>query len=184
MGRLKGLWRRAGTAAADVEWRTAIVRVRFTPVERGRLEEVAREMSLSVSGYLRTLVLGGPLPARHPIHPIPEVNQDVYVELGRIAGGLRPLANRMDRAEPAVRQEILPVLELLGAGVADASFKVPRTISARQSAGAGIQRSPRVTSERTDGRAWKARERVTTPPIIAGSLSTSWAQSQACDILL
>jgi hypothetical protein len=81
-------------------------------------------MGLSVSGYLRELVLGRLLPARHPIRPIPEVNQDVYVELGRIAGSLRQLADRMDRAERADRQEIRPILELLGAAVADASFKV------------------------------------------------------------
>ena len=124
MGRVKGQWRRAKTPGAAVEWRTAIVRVRFTPVEKRGVEEVAREMGLSVSGYLRELVLDRPLPTRHPIRPIPEVNQHVYIELGGIAGTLRQLADRMARAQVADRQEVLPVLELLAAAVADASFKV------------------------------------------------------------
>jgi hypothetical protein len=101
-----------------------MVRVRFTPVEKGRLDEITREMGLSLSGYIRRLVLDRPLPPRRPIRPIPEVNQDLYVELRRIGVNLNRLAQRKSRAESPDRQEILPVLELLAGAVADITVKV------------------------------------------------------------
>jgi hypothetical protein len=126
MSQVRGLRLRRLESAPDsaVEPRTAIVPVRFTPVERERLNEITREMGLSLSGYIRRLVLDHPLPPRRAIRPIPEVNQDLYVELRRIGVNLNQLAQRMNRAESPDRQEILPVLELLAGAVADVTVKV------------------------------------------------------------
>jgi hypothetical protein len=126
MSQVKGLrlGRLESAPNSGVEPRTAIVPVRFTPVERERLDEITREMGLSLSGYIRRLVLDHPLPSRRPIRPIPEINQDLYVELRRIGVNLNQLAQRMNRAESPDRQEILPVLELLACAVADVTMKV------------------------------------------------------------
>jgi hypothetical protein len=110
---------KAAVEALGATWRTVIVRIRFTPNEKSRLELVAREMGLSLSGYLRQLALGRPLPARRPIRPIPNVNQQVYFELSRVAASLDQLAQKMDRAQLADRQQVLPVLELLAGAIAD-----------------------------------------------------------------
>jgi hypothetical protein len=126
MSQVKGLrlGRLEDAVDARVELRTAIVRVRFTPAEKERLDEITREMGLSLAGYIRRLVLGHRLPSRRPIRPIPEVNQDLYVELRRIGVNLNQLAQRMNRAESPDRREILPVLEMLAGAVADITMKV------------------------------------------------------------
>jgi hypothetical protein len=126
MSQVKGLrlGRLEDAAGSRVGLRTAIVRVRLTEEEKGRLDQIAREMGLSLSGYFRRLALDRPLPSRRPIRPIPEVNQDLYVELRRVGVNLNQLAQRMNRAESPDRQEILPVLELLAGAVADITVKV------------------------------------------------------------
>lgn len=138
MSQVKGLrlGRLKDAADSGVELRTAIVRVRFTPVEKARLDEITREMGLSVSGYIRRLVLDRPLPSRRPIRPIPEVNQNIYVELRRIGVNLNQLTQQMNRAESPDRRELLPVLELLAGAVADITVKVigagGREVSSRE----------------------------------------------------
>jgi hypothetical protein len=111
------------TESSDVP-RTAIVPVRFTPLEKARLDEITREMGLSISGYVRLVVLGRPIPTRRAIRPIPEVNQDLYVEMRRIGVNLNEIAQRLNRTESPDRREILSVLELLAGAVADITVKV------------------------------------------------------------
>jgi hypothetical protein len=141
MSQVKGLRLGRLEDATDrrVELRTAIVRVRFTPVEKGRLHEITREMGLSLADYIRRVVLDRPLPSRRAIRPIPEVNQDLYVELRRIGVNLNQLAQRMNRAESPDRREILPVIEMLAGAIADIQMKV---------IGAGSSKEPPVGEPR------------------------------------
>ena len=63
--------------------RVAIVPVRLTEGERDQLADVARDLGLSVSTYVRQVVLSRPLPPRRAVRPIPEVNRETYHALGR-----------------------------------------------------------------------------------------------------
>jgi hypothetical protein len=64
--------------------RTAIVPVRLTEGERDQLAEVARDLGISLSTYVRQAVLSRPLPPRRAVRPIPEVNRETYHALGRL----------------------------------------------------------------------------------------------------
>ena len=94
--------------------RAAIVPVRLTKSERDQLADVARDLGLSVSTYMRQVVLSRPLPARRAVRPIPEVNRETYHALGRLAADLNAMARRMNehRREPSAR-EVLEALELV-----------------------------------------------------------------------
>lgn len=94
--------------------RVAIVPVRLTESERDQLANVARDLGLSVSTYIRQVVLSRPLPPRRAVRPIPEVNRETYHALGRLAGDLNAMARRMTehRREPSSR-EVLEALELV-----------------------------------------------------------------------
>ena len=94
--------------------RVAIVPVRLTEGERDQLADVARDLGLSVSTYMRQVVLSRPLPARRAVRPIPEVNRETYHALGRLAADLNAMARRMNehRHEPSAR-EVLEALELV-----------------------------------------------------------------------
>jgi hypothetical protein len=94
--------------------RAAIVPVRLTEGERDQLADVARDLGLSVSTYMRQVVLSRPLPPRRAVRPIPEVNRETYQALGRLAGDLNAMARRMTehRREPNSR-EVLEALELV-----------------------------------------------------------------------
>jgi hypothetical protein len=94
--------------------RAAIVPVRLTDGERDQLADVARDLGLSVSTYMRQVVLSRPLPSRRAVRPIPEVNRETYHALGRLAGDLNAIARRMTehRREPNSR-EVLEALELV-----------------------------------------------------------------------
>ena len=94
--------------------RAAIVPVRLTEGERYQLAEVARDLGISLSTYLRQVVLSRPLPPRRAVRPIPEVNRETYHALGRLAADINAIARRMAerRREPGA-PEVLEALELV-----------------------------------------------------------------------
>ena len=55
-----------------------------------QLADVARDLGLSDSTYMRQVVLSRPLPPRRAARPIPEVNRETYHALGRLAADLTP----------------------------------------------------------------------------------------------
>lgn len=89
------------------------VTLRLSRDQRDELACVAHEMGLSLSGYLRRVVLGQPLPPRRPPRPIPELNREAYVELGRIGANLNQLVNALNERGLPGREQILEILELL-----------------------------------------------------------------------
>jgi hypothetical protein len=94
--------------------REAIVPVRLTEGERDQLAEVARDLGISISTYIRQAVLSRPLPARRAVRPIPEVNRETYHALGRLAADVNAIARRMAerRSDPGAT-EVLEALELV-----------------------------------------------------------------------
>ncbi len=94
--------------------RDAIVPVRLTEGERDQLAEVARDLGISISTYIRQTVLSRPLPPRRAVRPIPEVNRETYHALGRLAADVNVVARRMAerRREPGAT-EVLEALELV-----------------------------------------------------------------------
>ena len=94
--------------------RAAIVPVRLTEGERDQLAEVARDLGISLSTYMRQVVLSRPLPPRRAVRPIPEVNRETYHALGKLAADVSAIARRMAerRREPGA-PEVLEALELV-----------------------------------------------------------------------
>ena len=94
--------------------RAAIVPVRLTEGERDQLAEVARDLGISLSTYVRQVVLSRPLPPRRAVRPIPEVNRETYHALGKLAADINAIARRMAerRREPGA-PEVLEALELV-----------------------------------------------------------------------
>ncbi len=94
--------------------REAIVPVRLTKAERDQLAEVARDLGISLSTYLRQAALSRPLPLRRAVRPIPEVNRETYHALGRLAADVNVIARRMAerRREPGA-SDVLEALELV-----------------------------------------------------------------------
>jgi mobilization protein NikA len=94
--------------------RAAVVPVRLAESERDQLAEVARDLGLSVSTYMRQVVLSRPLPPRRAVRPIPEVNRETYHALGRLAADVNVIARRMaERRREAGAREVLEALELV-----------------------------------------------------------------------
>src|SRR5262249_52557849 len=94
--------------------RVAVVPVRLTRGERDQLADVARDMGLSLSTYMRQVVLARPLPPRRAVRPIPEVNRETNHALGRPAGALHQMARRIDERPNELRtREVLEALELV-----------------------------------------------------------------------
>ena len=94
--------------------RAAIVPVRLTEAERDQLAEVARDLGISLSTYVRQVVLSRPLPPRRAVRPIPEVNRETYHALGRLAADVQAIARVVAerRREPGDRG-VLDALELV-----------------------------------------------------------------------
>ncbi len=94
--------------------REAIVPVRLTKGERDQLAEVARDLGISLSTYVRQAALSRPLPPRRAVRPIPEVNRETYHALGRLAADVNAIARRMAerRREPGTA-DVLEALELV-----------------------------------------------------------------------
>jgi mobilization protein NikA len=94
--------------------RAAIVPVRLTEGERDQLADVARDLGISLSTYLRQVVLSRPLPPRRAVRPIPEINRETYHALGKLAADINAIARRMAerRREPGA-PEVLEALELV-----------------------------------------------------------------------
>jgi hypothetical protein len=94
--------------------RAAIVPIRLTEGERDQLAEVARDLGISLSMYMRQVVLSRPLPPRRAVRPIPEVNRETYHALGRLAADINVIARRMAerRREPGAA-EVLEALDIV-----------------------------------------------------------------------
>jgi hypothetical protein len=94
--------------------RDTIVPVRLTKGERDPLGEVARDLDICLSTYMRQAVLSRPLPPRRAVRPIPEVNRETYHALGRLASDVNVIARRMAerRREPGA-SDVLEALELV-----------------------------------------------------------------------
>ncbi len=82
--------------------RDAIVPVRLTKGERDQLGEVARDLGICLSTYMRQAVLSRPLPPRRAVRPIPELNRETYHALGRLAADVNVIARHLAerRREP------------------------------------------------------------------------------------
>jgi hypothetical protein len=94
--------------------RTAIVPVRLTGSERDQLAEVVRDLGISLSTYMRQVVLARPLPPRRAVRPIPEVNRETYHALGRVAADLNAIARSWaERRRGAGTAEVVEAVELL-----------------------------------------------------------------------
>lgn len=94
--------------------RAAIVPIRLTAGERDQLAEVARDLGISLSTYMRQVVLSRPLPPRRAVRPIPEVNRETYHALGRLAADVDTMARRMaERSREPSAREVLEALELV-----------------------------------------------------------------------
>jgi hypothetical protein len=94
--------------------RDAIVPVRLTDGERDQLADVARDLGISISTYIRQAVLSRPLPPRRAVRPIPEVNRETYHALGRLAADVSVIARRMaERRREPNATEVLEALELV-----------------------------------------------------------------------
>jgi hypothetical protein len=91
--------------------RAAIIPVRLTEGERDQLAEVARDMGISLSTYMRQAVLSRPLPSRRAVRPIPEINRETYQALGRLVADVNAIARRIAerRREPST-SEVLEAL--------------------------------------------------------------------------
>ena len=71
------------SARRDVKSRAVATRVTAVPVrltlgERDQLADTARDLGISISTYIRQIVLSRPLPPRRAVRPIPEVNRETY----------------------------------------------------------------------------------------------------------
>jgi hypothetical protein len=102
----EGLSLRAGHATLE-----ATVPVRLTRAQKDQLAEIAREMGLSLSGYLRRVALGQPLPPRRTVRPIREINQRAYVELGSLTASVKQLATILEEGGDPDQKQIIGLLE-------------------------------------------------------------------------
>lgn len=94
--------------------RNAIVPVRLTEGERDQLADVARDIGISLSTYMRQVVLARPLPPRRAVRPIPEVNRETYHALGKVGADLNAIARRWaERRREAGTAEVVEAVELL-----------------------------------------------------------------------
>jgi hypothetical protein len=99
--------------------RLAIVPVRLTAGERDQLAEVARDLGISLSTYMRQAVLSRPLPPRRAVRPIPEVNRETYHALGRLVADVNAIARhiaerRRDAGVSAALEALDQVTRLVG----------------------------------------------------------------------
>jgi len=94
--------------------RAAIVPVRLTNAERDQLAEVARDLGISLSTYLRQAALSRPLPPRRAVRPIPEINRETYHDLGKVGADLNAIARRFaERGRAPGTAEVVEAVELL-----------------------------------------------------------------------
>lgn len=63
--------------------RSSLVGVRFLPEEKQKLQEVAKQEKMTLSGWVRSTVLNELEKVNRPL--VPEVNREIYFELGRIS---------------------------------------------------------------------------------------------------
>jgi hypothetical protein len=70
----------------------------MTPEDRARLETVAADIGLTLSGYSRRILLGRRIP-RRDARPIPEINQETWTILVRIHDSLAAIAERVSLSD-------------------------------------------------------------------------------------
>lgn len=87
------------------ELATKAVTVRLTPTEYTDLQQ--RKGQLSWSEFLRRAAHHQPLPRSCPRPPVPAVNRQTYIELGRIGNNLNQLTRACHRAQH--QGEALPI---------------------------------------------------------------------------
>ena len=102
----------------------AVVPVRLPRVQRDQLAQVAREMGLSLSGYIRRVILAQPLPPRRPPQPIPEINLETYVELGHLGANINQLARAVNAGSMPGRAQLMEVLELVARSLGEIRSEV------------------------------------------------------------
>ena len=102
---------RGCTQAPSAKASEATVPVRLTRKQKDQLAEIAREMGLSISGYLRRVVFGQQLPPRRAIRSIPEVNQLAYAELGRLSTNVKELAMLLQDGVHPIHKEVIDLLK-------------------------------------------------------------------------
>ncbi len=83
--------------------RSAVVPVRFTEAEHATVKGFAEARRLSLSDFIRTMVLGRKLPHAAP----PEVSRRVYHELGRIGNNLNRLVRSVNGGLATVVDHVL-----------------------------------------------------------------------------
>jgi hypothetical protein len=95
-----------------VSLRATAVPVRLTLGERDQLADTARDLGISISTYIRQIVLARPLPPRRAVRPIPEINRETYHALGRVSVHLDQVARRLnERRTEAGAADLLEVLQ-------------------------------------------------------------------------
>ena len=97
------------------EPRSAVVPVRLTDAERSALKRFAEARRLSLSDFIRTMVLGRKLP--HPAPP--PISLATYQELGRIGNNLNQLlraanSGRVLKVDQTLLTRLQDELRLLG----------------------------------------------------------------------
>lgn len=98
------------------------LRVRVSRREKAELAEIARDTGLSLSSYVRRVVLSRAVPPRRAPPSIPEVNRQTYLELGRIGSDLNEMAQSLSEGapgDPRWQQALMEALELLAGALAE-----------------------------------------------------------------
>lgn len=85
-----------GHGDADPLIRSYVLSVRLMPADRVRVAEAALAVGISASAFARVRLFGEPLPGARPSGPVPAVEIDTYLELGRIGDKINRLARRFN----------------------------------------------------------------------------------------
>ncbi len=89
--------------------RAHVLKIRLSDAEYAALVERAHATSIhTVAGYVRAAALGQRLPPA--ARPVPAVNQEQYVALGRAGGNLNQLARSVNRGLILTDRDLMPVL--------------------------------------------------------------------------
>lgn len=73
--------------------KASVIRIRITEDELGKIQQAADLSGVSVSAYVRNAALGHPMPKA----PAPKINQDLFLELGRIGNNVNQIAHALNQ---------------------------------------------------------------------------------------
>ena len=95
--------------------RSSVIPVRFTEGERNTVKSFAKARRLSLSDFIRTVVLGRKLPHVSP----PQINLMTYQELARIGNNLNQLlraanSGKVKNVDQSLLEHLMGELRLLG----------------------------------------------------------------------